>query len=116
RAVELDPEFLQAYTGLSSVYGRSKHTIPEHAELAYECALKAYKLAPESAAANISIGAALFERGDLTGGFRHLSTAYAKDPENSATNSWMGFYYENLKNFTEAARFYEKSLELEPSE
>jgi adenylate cyclase len=116
RAIELDPNFIGAYSNLSSIYNRARQRHPELIEKAEEYAQKAYALDPESPSANVSMGAVLFNSGKPEEAYPYLLRAYSADPNATGTNSWMGFYHRRLKNLTEAARYYERALELEPSQ
>jgi adenylate cyclase len=115
RAIELDPNFGRAYTALSSVYNRARSRYPGFGEKAYEYALKAFTIDPESPYANVSMGAALFNMGKAEQAYPYLLRAYQTD-KNPGSASWMGFYNRNLKNFPEAARYYEEALEMEPGQ
>jgi adenylate cyclase len=116
RAIELDPNFIGAYSHLSSIYNRARRHHPELSDKAHEYAQKAYALDPENPTSNVSMGAAIFNSGKFEEAYQYLLRAYSADPNATGTNAWMGFYHRRLKNFTEAARYYERALELEPGQ
>jgi adenylate cyclase len=116
RVIELDPNFVLGYTNLSSIYLRARDTDPTYLSKAHDLALKAYTLDPTSPASNIALGSVLFTEGKVENAYGYLRTAYDKDPNMIGANAWLGFYYRHLQKYPEAAKYYERALELEPGQ
>jgi TolB-like protein/DNA-binding winged helix-turn-helix (wHTH) protein len=107
QALELDPEYAEAWDGLASNYGNQAingiRGSAEGFQLASEAAQKALALDPQYAQAHARLGwiAINYDR-DLVSAARHLSNALALDPINTDIIDWSGILQRRLGRLDQA--------------
>jgi TolB-like protein len=120
QAIELDPQFAQAWEGLSAVHSIATDWLPgdgiDHLALADESADRALAIDPElsmpyAVKGNISPynGNGYIIALDL------LGTAIDKDPKNTTAWLWRGLYYKELGYLERARADLLACLELDPA-
>jgi len=111
QAIELDPNFAQAYVGLASVDAVSSAPSTE-AEILIE---KALKLDNKSAEAHATYGfIRMFHHWDWAGAGRAFDYALELNPNSSLTHHWKGVYLSLLGRLGEAKAEMHRALELDP--
>ncbi len=120
RAVEQDPSYALAYSGLADAYlvaARQRHIEPELAfPRAKAAALKALALDSSVAEAHVSLGRVLTNyEWDLTGAEQAFRRAIALNPSYSVAHSWYGVWLlRPLGRFDEAIREVRIGMQLDP--
>jgi eukaryotic-like serine/threonine-protein kinase len=119
RAIELDPEFAQAYALLSRVYSnkwwfnldRSDHI----RDLSLSNAERAFMLVPDLAEAHIAMGYHHYHGyRNYSRALEHFNTALQYQPNNADILSAIGFVQRRLGNFDDSINNLEQALLLDP--
>jgi DNA-binding winged helix-turn-helix (wHTH) protein/TolB-like protein len=111
QAIQLDPNFVQAYVGLAEVdaTGSSRST---EAEIFVE---KALQLDDRSAEAHATLGfIRMFHHWDWARAGKELDRAIELDPNCSLAHHWKGVYWSLLGRLDEAKAEMHRALELDP--
>jgi adenylate cyclase len=117
-AVQLDPNFALAYTGLADCYliledrGWASHS--EAGPLTKGYAEKALELNRDLAEAHASLGLVLDERWDFAGAEKELKHAIALKPNYATAYHWYSNLLGNMGRHEEALEFEKRALELDP--
>ncbi|HEX6803759.1 MAG TPA: protein kinase [Terriglobales bacterium] len=118
RAIEKDPNFVDAYALLAQAYSLEAANIQEDSaqnlELAEQSARKAVALNPQSFDANISLGAVLGEEGKNADSLPMLREAVSLAPNSSLAWKQLGYiyHYAGLTDLAEAA--FRRGRDLDP--
>jgi len=119
QAIEKDPNYALAYSGLADTYAvfpiygdfRPKDNMP-HAKAA---ALKALEIDPNLAEAHASLGKVLFDyEYDFTGAERSFKRAIELDPKYATARQWYAELVSVSSRHDEAIREITKAIELDP--
>ena len=118
QAIEQDPNYAIAYTGLADSYSlmpfwgayRSTEYLPK----AKEAALKALDLNKDLAQAYASLGNILLAEYDWDGAEREYKKAIELDPKYANAYKWYGDLLASKEMYDESFQKYEKALELDP--
>ena len=111
KAIDLDPNFAQAYVGLAKVYATSS---PHHLE-AEALIEKALHLDNTLAEAHATQGfIRMFHHWDWAGAGQALDRAIELDPNSSMAHHWRGVYLSLLGRLDEAKTEMHRALDLDP--
>ncbi|MEP6911706.1 MAG: winged helix-turn-helix domain-containing protein [bacterium] len=111
KAIDLDPNFAQAYVGLAKVYATSTpHQV--EAEALVEKALQLDNTLSEAHATQGFLR--MFHRWDWAGASQALDRAIELDPNSSMAHHWKGVYLSLLGRLDEAKAEMQRALELDP--
>ncbi|MDQ3665498.1 MAG: winged helix-turn-helix domain-containing protein, partial [Acidobacteriota bacterium] len=111
RAIELDPNFAQAYAALAAVNSTMRNPSPE-AEALIE---KALKLDNSLADAHATYGfIRMFQNWDWPAAERELDRAIELDPNSVTAHHWKGVYLSLRGRLDEAKAEMRRALELDP--
>ena len=118
RAVELDPYYALAYSGLADTWGVLPYYVPGaygkiNAE-AKKVAEEALALDDSLAETHASMALILGERGNWKAANEHYRKATAIDPNYATAHQWYGQSLANQRRFDEAALELEKAITLDP--
>ncbi|HKX57232.1 MAG TPA: tetratricopeptide repeat protein [Xanthomonadales bacterium] len=120
QAIDLDPGYALAYTGLSDAWtllcSRYYGNLPaaESVSKALPAALRALELAPELAEAHASLGLVEENRSDLEAAGRSLRRALQLNPGYTMALVWHGLVLVRQNRFREAAQCNLDALQLDP--
>jgi eukaryotic-like serine/threonine-protein kinase len=119
RAVELDPEFAQAYALLSRVYSSkwwfNLDKSDQIRELSLSNAERAFTLVPDLAEAHVAMGYHYYHGyRNYTKALEHFNTALRYQPSNADILSAIGFVQRRLGNFDDSISNLEQALLLDP--
>ena len=119
KAIEIDPEFAAAYSGLADahVFLTEFGPVPPHEGMpkAKEAALKALALDPSLPEAHSSLGIVIGEyEFDFTGALRELSTALQLNANNSMALQYYAALLSQFGRHEEAEVYYRKVEQLDP--
>ncbi len=110
-AVQLDPNFAQAYYGLGNVYKRKRD---------YVNAEKAYKNAIEKDSKFVNaynyLGYVQYRQGQYTEALNSYQAAINIDPNFDKPYWGIGDVYRKQENYQKAIEYYRKALEIDPKE
>lgn len=118
QAIEQDPDYAIAYTGLADSYtlmpfwGAYRST--EYLPKAKEAALKALELNKDLAQGYASLGNILLFEYDWDGAEREYKRAIELDPKYANVYKWYGDLLASKEMYDESLQEYEKALELDP--
>jgi serine/threonine-protein kinase len=119
RAIEIDPNYALAYSGLS----RSYATLPINSDVpsaevwprAKEAAMKALELDDALAEAHLSLGAIKFWiEWDWPGVEREFKRAIELNPNHALAHFWYAHYLSNMGRHSEAIAEAKRAFELDP--
>jgi len=118
RAVELDPNFAQAWAQLAFAQAElSQRDVPGASfELAQQAAERAVEINPELAEGHAAL-AEVLGRGssmELVAGEPHLARALALDPDCYEAHLFAGYVFLGQRKFEEAIRHFEVACALDP--
>ena len=118
RAIDLDPEYAEAWAGLGDAY---RHQVPygglppdemfAKAELAI---LKALDLNDQLADAHAAMGALLQQQGEFLLGRPYLERAIELNPNYSSAYNWLGLTYNFDGDYEKSIEIFRKGLEVDP--
>ncbi len=118
RAVDLDPDFAQAYAGLGDAY---RHQVPygglpgsEVYPKAERAILKALELDDQLGEAWASLGGLKQQMGNYSAAEEALRHAIELHPNYSAAYNWLGLALNGNGKFEEALDVFRKGLEVDP--
>ncbi len=119
KAVELQPDYAQAYAGLALAYSLMSFTgfidSDEGYRLTEEAAYKTIELDPEIENGYVSLGfVEFFQRWDFEKGKRHLEKALEINPRSPEANQALSFYYLITGDFDMSLASIQKSREIDP--
>jgi len=111
KAIDLDPNFVQAYVGLAKVHATSLSRSAEAQSLVE----KALQLDNTNAEAHATLGfIRMFHHWDWAGAGHEFDRAIELDPESSVAHHWKGVYLSLLGRLDEAKAEMHRALELDP--
>jgi tetratricopeptide (TPR) repeat protein len=111
KAIELDPNFVQAYVGLATVDATGSNPSPEAEALIY----KALQLDNTSAEAHATYGfIRMFHHWDWATAERELDRAIELNPNSATAHHWKGVYLSLRGRLDEAKSEMHCALELDP--
>ena len=119
QAIDLDPEFARAYTGIADSYSMLTMGWGMPPSEAFprvrDAAVTALRLDPGLSEAHASLGGVLlfFDR-DLNGAEAALKRAIDLDPNNSNAHHWLAISFMALKRHKEALAEIRRALNLDP--
>ena len=116
RAIETDPGYAQAYSGLADCY-QIRHDLAPHERMpkARSAALKALQLDPELAEGHVSLaGIREFYEWDRAGAERELGRAIQLDPRSAEIYRILALQLMLRRRFVEAERAIKQALKFEP--
>jgi TolB-like protein/Tfp pilus assembly protein PilF len=118
QAVEIDPGYAPAWTGLSVAYAvaalKERMDKAQGLLLAREAIDKALELDPDNAEARVRLGQALGRAGDLQGMLEQFERAFAAEPDNPLTLGIMAQQAGRRGDVSELARLYDEAARLDP--
>ncbi len=109
KALEIDPQLVQAHVNLISLYGRLRQ--PEKAEQHYRAAVE---LTPNQAEAHYDYGVLLFGQGKYREAEQAFARALEINPFHPQAHNNLGFLKEQQGRLQEAIRHYRQALENQP--
>jgi serine/threonine protein kinase/Tfp pilus assembly protein PilF len=120
KAIDLDPNYAQAWSGLADAYSLSiptEYNVPgldpkEALRLAEEAARKAIAIAPDLGEAHVSLGMALGLSG--RSGMAALERAVALSPSYATGHQFYSYELSNTNRWEESAREMEMAHRLDP--
>ncbi len=117
RAIEADPNFAQAYSGLAWAYNNHREVTgnENEAPLVLKYIEAGYKINPDLCETNAGMGWLLFEAGDYDGACRHFRKAMALNPNSHPVNHVIGLFLSTLGLAEPALRFIERAMQLDPA-
>ena len=110
-AVDADPEFAPARTGLAMVLdtlGRGKEAVSEYK--------KSLKASPKSAQALFNMGVSLAKQGRYAEALAQFDKGMAIDDTDGSTHRMRGDLLDNLGRGRDAVRSYKRAVEIDPSD
>lgn len=118
KAVDLDPDFAQAYAGLGDAYRhqiwygglRGSDVLPN----AERAILKALELDDQSGETWAALGGLRAQMGDFSAGEDALRHAIELNPNYSVAYNWLGLLLNKKGEFEEALEVFRKGLEVDP--
>lgn len=110
KAIEINPNYAEAYSNLGALY--AKHKKYDKAIALYQ---KSIKLKPNYAGAYTNLGNALNKVSRHEEAVYFHKTAISLDAKSPNHFSNCASAYKNLGRFSEAKKYYQKALSLEPS-
>jgi len=118
RAIELDPGYALAYSGLAETWGVLPWYVPGsydkmNAEAA-RAAERALALDDSLAESHVAMAVVLLSRSDLYEADEHFRKAAAIDPNNATAHQWYGLMLAVQGHYDEAVKEYEKAITLDP--
>jgi len=118
RAVEIDPNFVLAWSSLGAAYWRQGFTVrdKEKVDLAVESAEHAVRLDPSLAVVHSMLGMVYGRAGRNEDAIRELRRALEIAPENADAPRELGRIYANLGRFAEAEASYLKATQARPTD
>jgi len=119
RAVEIDPGYARAYSGIAdccSFLDTHWHSTEEDALRAEEASRKALDLDPDSAEAHASRGLALSVNGRYEEAEREFQAAIRLDPKLFEAYYFHGRASFGSRNFARAAEMFERAIEVRPED
>ncbi|MCK4890634.1 MAG: hypothetical protein KAS97_11935, partial [Candidatus Aminicenantes bacterium] len=117
KALEIDPNYARAYSGLSWVYGNHyifKRDI-NYFDLAFQFARKARELAPDSPegyGGGIGHSYSMMRKYDKA--YIEFKKAIQKAPNKAILNYTIGFYYIRMGLYHHAIKYCSRAIELDP--
>jgi TolB-like protein/DNA-binding winged helix-turn-helix (wHTH) protein len=117
RAIQLDPDFVPAYTELASIYCFTGELEggPEDRKMAGEFIQKALELDPHSAEAHTMLGCLYLRQDwDFVRGEAELRKAVNLEPGSSIAREWLATYLWNTNQLTDASTEIQAARALDP--
>jgi adenylate cyclase len=117
QALQVDPNFALAYSGLADTYGWAGGQIMAGREAwtkQMELARKALALDPDLAEAHLALGTALQTSFDFKGSEKELNRAVELNPNFALTYDQFGWTFACLGRFDQAIAAEKKAIELDP--
>ena len=117
KAIELDPDFALAWSGLADAYALRFdlwERTPENMEKADRAARRAVDLQPDLAEAHASIGYSFVSQKKYEEAARELDLAIRLNPQLSFPYLYYAQLYCLTERFADAIPMFEKSIELDP--
>jgi eukaryotic-like serine/threonine-protein kinase len=119
QAIEKDPNYALAYTGLADTYslfsGFSDFRPKEYMPRAKQAALKALELDPNLAEAHTSLAIVLIQyEYDFAGAEKSYKRAIELDPNYATAHKWYSIVLSNSSRHDEAIREITRAVELDP--
>ncbi len=118
KAVDLDPDFAQAYAGLGDAYIQQVYygglPVSEMYPKAEQAILKALELDDQSGEAWTSLGGLHQLAGDYSAAEDALRRAIELDPNYSTAYNWLGLILQTHGKFEAALEIFRKGLEVDP--
>jgi serine/threonine-protein kinase len=118
QAIEKDPNYALAYTGLAEAYyalAAFGQPPKEAMPLAKAAAEKALQLDPSLAEAHATAGLVrAFYDWDWSGGEREFRRAVELNPGSAAVHDWLGWFLANVGRTDEGLRSLRRAVELDP--
>ena len=108
RALEVDPQLVQAHTGLISLYGRANQ--PQRAEEHYRAGLKSN---PDQAELHYNFGVLETDQNRYAEAVKAFEKAIAINPEYADAHHNLGFLLERERRFDDAMREYRLAINSE---
>ena len=118
QALNLDPEYAQAYLGLADanlllpLYNNRPGA--DYLEKSLQAVRTALRLDPDLGEAYATLGSVLDEKRDFTGAEQAFQTALARAPRYPTTYHWYGFLLYRLARQEEADDMFELAIEQDP--
>jgi adenylate cyclase len=119
RAIELDPNYANAYAGIADTYSqmyRFADATPENAAKALKASRKAVELDPDSAEAHASLGLSLFINEEYQQAERHFETAILLNPKLFESYYFYALSCKSQGNHEKAARLFIQASEVNPAD
>jgi adenylate cyclase len=116
RAVELDPNYAQAWALLAIAQSSLRYGFGQEVDDGYAAAHTALAIDPTIAEAHLPMLRRFQERGELEAAAREMEAAIRLGPESWEVNKDAGRYYLNKRDFPTATGHYEKAAELMESD
>jgi len=116
KAVEIDPEYPWAYTGLAWIYQHhnqitdSKKYLP----LVIKNQKKAYELDPNLADSNAAMAWTYYLSRDYAQSYHYYKRALEIDPNRGILNYLVGLFYQTIGLIHQAISFLSRAVELDP--
>ncbi len=118
QAIEIDPQFAPAYSGLADAYlllpDYSNQAIGDIADKARASIDRALALDPDLAEAHASLGLLLKNLGDYRGSQNALIRAIQLNPNDSMARMWLAISLEDQGRLNEAAPLLKRARTLDP--
>jgi serine/threonine protein kinase len=116
KAIEIEPNYAAAYTGLAWTY---QHHIEvtsnlNYAPLVIKYSKLAYQKNPNSAEANTAIGWVYHINGDNDRAFQSFQRALELNPNSMPINHVIGTFFANIGLCHQSIKFSQKAIELDP--
>jgi adenylate cyclase len=119
KAIELDPNYANAYAGIADTYSqifRFADATPENAAQALKASERAIELDPDSAEAHASRGLALFINEKYKQAERHFETAILLNPKLYESYFFYALSCKSQGNHEKAARLFTQAAEVNPAD
>ncbi len=118
QAIEIDPEFAPAYSGLADAYlllpDYSSNTFSDIVDKARAAINKALALDPDLGEAQASLGLLLRGQGDYRGSRQALTRAIQLNPSDAMAHMWLAITLEDQGRLDEAAPLLQRARLLDP--
>ncbi len=117
RALELDPRFAVAQSGLAWAYLRSYglQSNPATLALAHANCQSALALNPDLVDAHLGLGFFYQQTGNREGASREIAKALSLDPTNPHTLTYQANYYASINRYGEAEDTFARAITLRPN-
>ena len=113
KALQLDPDFAEAYKNLADLLRLSPRRLYDQAIEAYG---KAIQLQPDFAEAYVGLGDAWQAKGNIDNAIAEYKKTVALDPENAGVHVSLGrIYYNEKGQYHEAVAEYNRAIQLDPT-
>ncbi len=112
RAVELDPQYAQAWALLAIAQSSLCYSFAQQVDDGYVAAHTALAINPNIAEAHLPMLKRFQQRGQLDAAAREMEAAIRLGPNSWEVNKEAGRFYLDKRDVATAARFYEKAVEL----
>jgi serine/threonine-protein kinase len=117
RAIELDPHFALAYSGLGKAYWR-KYKLTKDSELlekARSSCSRAVEISDNLASVHVMLGIIYGEAGKNEDAIQEFKQALLLDPVNFGALHQLAKVYENIERLEKAEEIYKEAIKLKPS-
>jgi adenylate cyclase len=116
RAIELDPEYAEAYAGLADSYDmlRVRYSAGGVFDPVREAAQRAVDLAPDLPTAHRSLGGILTSAGQWESAEREYELAISLSPGYALAHSWLGIFMSLTGRPEEGLAHVQRAIELDP--
>ncbi|MCK4641185.1 MAG: tetratricopeptide repeat protein [Candidatus Marinimicrobia bacterium] len=109
RAIELNPDFSDAYNNLGLVYDKQ-----ENYSDAIKCYNKAIEINPNYSYPYNNLGNVYSDQGNDYDAIKYYMKAIELNPNNSYLYNNLGLVYDNQENYADAIKCYNKAIEINP--